>query len=174
MKGAAISINSLLKNPSNPRIIKDHKFKQLMSSIREFPQMMTLRPIIIDEHNIVLGGNMRLQAIKELGYVDIPAEWVKKVKGLSEERKKEFVIKDNANFGEWNWDELANEWDEKNLNDWGLDIPNFNEEPDNNENDHLNVPIPHYTLKIKFVNQQDCQRLFEELAGKGYDVKIVK
>ncbi|MFT3704656.1 MAG: ParB N-terminal domain-containing protein [Agriterribacter sp.] len=169
-----IALASILKNPANPRIIKDHKFKQLVQSLKDFPQMMVMRPIIIDDLRVVLGGNMRLAALKELGYTEVPADWIKQIKGLSEDRKKEFIVKDNVSFGEWNWDDLANEWEEQKLTDWGVDIPDFNTDHNSNENDQINVPIPHYTLKVRFVRQNDCQRLFEELAAKGLDVKIIK
>jgi len=115
-------INEIKPNPNNPRICKDHKFKQLVKSIQDFPQMLELRPIVIDENNMVLGGNMRLKACIEAGLKDVP---VKQAKDLTEEQKREFIIKDNVAFGEHNWDELANSWNVEELTDWGLDIPNF-------------------------------------------------
>jgi ParB-like chromosome segregation protein Spo0J len=84
--------------------------------------MLELRPIVIDENNIVLGGNMRLKACIEAGLKDVP---VKQAKDLTEEQKKEFIVKDNVGYGEWDWNELANNWDEQLLTDWGLDLPNF-------------------------------------------------
>ena len=92
--------------------------------------MMALRPIVVDENFIVQGGNMRLKALQEIGFKDIPDEWVKQVKDLSEDEKKQFIIKDNVGFGEWDFDELANNWDAEQLTEWGLDIPNF--EPSQN------------------------------------------
>ena len=115
-------ITQIKPNPNNPRIIKDHKFKQLVQSIQAFPQMLELRPIVIDENNMVLGGNMRLKACIEAGLTDVP---VIHANNLSEEHKKEFIIKDNLGYGEWNWDDLANNWDEELLTEWGLDIPNW-------------------------------------------------
>lgn len=92
--------------------------------------MMELRPIVVDENSIVLGGNMRLKALCEIGYKEVPEEWVKNVSDLTEEEKKEFIIKDNVGFGEWDWDELANNWDIQELSDWGMDLPAFeNPEP---------------------------------------------
>jgi hypothetical protein len=122
MKAHKININKIKLSPENPRLIKDDKFRKLVSSISEFPVMMEIRPIVVDENNVVLGGNMRLQACKELGLKEV---WIKKIEDLTEEQKKEFVIKDNASFGEWDWDILANEWDVENLVDWGLDIPKW-------------------------------------------------
>jgi len=115
-----MKINLIKPNPNNPRIIKDDKFKKLVQSIKDFPQMLELRPIVIDENNIVLGGNMRLKACQELGLKDVPTIYAK---DLTEDQKKEFIIKDNVGFGEWNWDELANDWDEELLVEWGLDLP---------------------------------------------------
>lgn len=117
-----MKIQDIKPNPNNPRLIKDNKFKQLVKSIQDFPQMLELRPIVIDENNMVLGGNMRLKACIEAGLQDVP---VKQAKDLTEEQKKEFIIKDNVNFGEHNWSELANEWDTDLLEEWGLDIIGF-------------------------------------------------
>jgi hypothetical protein len=118
-----MKITELKPNPNNPRLIKDDKFKKLCDSIQAFPKMMELRPIIIDEGNIILGGNMRFNALKHLGYKELPAEWVKEANELTEEQKQEFIVKDNVGFGEWDWDILANEWDTEKLEEWGLDLP---------------------------------------------------
>ena len=115
-------ITEIKSNPNNPRICKDHKFKQLVKSIQDFPQMLELRPIVIDENNIVLGGNMRLKACIEAGLTDVP---VIHANNLTEAQKKEFIIKDNISFGEHDWDALANEWNIIELDEWGLDIPAF-------------------------------------------------
>ena len=115
-------ITEIKSNPNNPRLIKDHKFKQLVKSIQEFPQMLELRPIVIDENNMVLGGNMRLKACLEAGLTDVP---VIHANNLTEAQKKEFIIKDNISFGEHDWDALANEWNIIELDEWGLDIPAF-------------------------------------------------
>ena len=115
-------ITEIKSNPNNPRLIKDNKFKQLVKSIQDFPQMLELRPIVIDENNMVLGGNMRLKACLEAGLTDVP---VIHANNLSEAQKKEFIIKDNISFGEHDWDALANEWNIIELDEWGLDIPAF-------------------------------------------------
>ena len=112
-------------NPKNPRLIKDDRFKKLCQSIKEFPKMMALRPIIIDADSMILGGNMRFKALKELGYKDVPDEWVKRDSELTEAEKQRFIIADNIGFGEYDWDVLANEWDKDDLIEWGLDIPDF-------------------------------------------------
>jgi hypothetical protein len=120
-----MKITEIKPNPNNPRVIKDVKFKQLVKSIQEFPQMLELRPIVIDENNVVLGGNMRLKACIEAGLKDVP---VKQAKDLTEEQKKEFIVKDNVGFGEWDWDMLANEFDTEEIGEWGLDLPFFGSE----------------------------------------------
>ena len=135
-----MKLNKIKTNPNNPRIIKDDKFKKLVKSISEFPKMLELRPIIVDENFIVQGGNMRLKALQELKYKDIPDEWVKQVSDLTEEQKKEFIIKDNVGFGEWDFDDLANNWDVEKLNEWGLDIPNFDVEVLEAEEDNYEIP----------------------------------
>ena len=117
-----MNINEIKPNPNNPRIIKDDKSKKLVKSIQDFPQMLELRPIVIDENNIVLGGNMRLKACIEAGLTDVP---VIHANNLTEAQKKEFIIKDNISFGEHDWDALANEWNIIELDEWGLDIPAF-------------------------------------------------
>lgn len=115
-----VPINSIKSNADNPRIIKDDKFKKLVKSISEFPQMLELRPIIVDNDMVILGGNMRHKAAMECGLQMIP---IVVADDLTEEQKKEFIIKDNVGFGEWDWELLANEWDNELLVEWGLDVP---------------------------------------------------
>ena len=112
-------LTDIKSNPNNPRIIKDDKFKKLVESIKEFPQMLSLRPIVVNDDMIVLGGNMRLKACKEAGLKEVP---VIKASDLNEEQQKQFIIKDNVGYGEWDWDMLANEWDAEYLVEWGLDV----------------------------------------------------
>jgi ParB-like chromosome segregation protein Spo0J len=121
-----VKISEVKPNPKNPRIIKDGKFQKLVKSIQEFPDMLNKRPLVVftdvDNKYVVLGGNMRLKALNELKFKEIPIivadEW-------TEEQKNEFLIKDNVGFGEWDWDSLANEWDVEKLDDWGLNVPEF-------------------------------------------------
>ena len=114
-----VKISKVKGNPSNPRIIKNDKFKKLVKSIQEFPEMLKLRPIVVDEDIMVLGGNMRLKASKEAGLSEV---WIDIAEGLTEEQKKEFIVKDNVGFGEWDWDSLGNEWDNTKLGEWGMDV----------------------------------------------------
>lgn len=119
-----VKISEVQENPNNPRIIKGDKFKKLVKSIEAFPEMLEKRPIVVDENNIVLGGNMRLKACKEAGLKEV---WIDRANDWTEEQKQEFIIKDNVSFGEWDWDILANEWDVDAVTDWGLDLPIINE-----------------------------------------------
>lgn len=115
-----LPMSDIKLNDNNPRIIKDRQMKRLVKSIQDFPEMTQLRPIVVDEKNVILGGNMRYRAMQSLGHAETE---VVRVSGLTDEQKREFIIKDNVPFGEWDWDELANSWDAGELNDWGLDIP---------------------------------------------------
>ena len=117
-----VRVGEIKPNPNNPRIIKDDKFKKLVKSIQEFPQMLNIRPIVVNDDMVVLGGNMRLKACKEAGLKELP---IIKASSLTEEQQKEFIIKDNVGFGEWDWESIANEWDAEQLTEWGLDIPDF-------------------------------------------------
>ena len=120
MKVDKVKISEVKTNPKNPRLIKDDKFKKLVKSIQDFPQMLELRPIVVDENNIVLGGNMRLKACKEAGMKEV---YIVRAENLTELQKDEFIVKDNVGFGEWDWDMLANEWDTEKLDEWCLDLP---------------------------------------------------
>jgi len=124
-----VNIEEVKTNNDNPRYIKDYKFKKLVQSIKEFPEMLKLRPIVVNEDNVVLGGNMRLKACLEAGLKQV---WIKKA-DLTPDQEKEFIIKDNSSFGEWDWDLLANEWDNDKLRDWGLDVVNLEENFDGEE-----------------------------------------
>ena len=130
-----VKISKVKGNPNNPRIIKNDKFKKLVKSIQEFPEMLKLRPIVVDEDMMVLGGNMRLKASKDAGLKEV---WIEVAEGLSEEKKKEFIVKDNVGFGEWEWDMLANEWDSVQLADWGLDV--WQNEDDIETTDEFSLP----------------------------------
>ena len=130
-----VKISKVKGNPNNPRIIKNDKFKKLVKSIQEFPEMLKLRPIVVDEDMIVLGGNMRLKASKDAGLKEV---WIEIAEGLTEEQKKEFIVKDNVGFGEWEWDMLANEWDSVQLAEWGLDV--WQNEDDIETTDEFSLP----------------------------------
>jgi hypothetical protein len=114
-------INKIKSNPNNPRVIKDDKFKKLVQSLKDLPEMAQVRPIVVNQDMIVLGGNMRLKAMKEAGWKEAPVAVV----DWDEDKQRQFIIKDNVGFGEWDWDMLANEWDAESLGEWGLDVGGF-------------------------------------------------
>ncbi len=152
-----IKIEDIKVNPNNPRIIKDDKFRKLVKSIKEFPEMLAKRKIICvtdtDGKKMPLGGNMRFLAIKELGYKEIPDEWMEMADEWTEEQRKEFLIKDNVSFGEWNWDELANNWETEELKDWGIDLPVFETEETElkAEEDEFNMPASNSEIQTDIV-----------------------
>ena len=115
-----ISISKVKPNQDNPRLIKDDKFKKLVQSIIDFPEMLAIRPIVVNKDMIVLGGNMRLKACIEAGLKEVP---IIIADNLTDEQQREFLIKDNVSGGEWNWEVLANEWNSEELEAWGLDLP---------------------------------------------------
>ena len=117
MQIKTVKLSEVKTNPNNPRIIKDDKFNKLVKSIQEFPKMLEIRPIVVNADMIVLGGNMRLKACKEAGLKEVPIIFAD---DLTEDEQRQFIIKDNVGFGEWDWDKLANEWEAEQLGDWGL------------------------------------------------------
>ena len=167
MKTQTVPINEVKSNPNNPRIIKDDKFKKLVASIKELPQMLELRPIVVNEDMVVLGGNMRLKACKEAGLKEIP---IIKASELNEEQQRAFIIKDNVGFGEWDWDALANEWDAEQLEEWGLDVWKVEEEPSLDEliGEEKNKPA---SMKITFESPEQLQKAeidIQELLDRKY------
>jgi DNA modification methylase len=137
MKATTVKISEVKANPNNPRIIKDDKFQKLVKSIKEFPEMLNIRPIVVNADMVVLGGNMRLKACKEAGLKELP---IIKADDLTEEQQKQFIIKDNVGFGEWDWEDLANNWDSEQLTEWGLDIPDFEPKVLEAEEDDYEMP----------------------------------
>ena len=167
-----MKLSKIKPNPNNPRIIKDDKFEKLKKSIQDFPKMMELRPMVINSDNIVLGGNMRLKALKELGYKEVPDEWVKRAEDLTEDEQRQFIIKDNVGFGEHDWEMLATEWDADELSEWGLDVPLHEQEIDNSEEgDEIKIPkslqvIPKKEYVIIMADEdseewQELQQIFQ-------------
>lgn len=132
-KTETVNIDSVKTNPSNPRTIKAAKHAALVKSIKDFPQMLDIRPLVVDKKGFVIGGNMRLSAAKEAGLTKIP---ILRAESLTPAQIKEFIIKDNVGFGDWDWDVLANEWEVEKLEAWGLDIPGFANVNDAKEDDY--------------------------------------
>ena len=144
-----ISLSQIKSNPKNPRAIKDNKFKQLVQSIKDFPEMLSKRKLVCvtdtDGKIMPLGGNMRYLALKEIGYAEIPCDWVEMADDWTEEQRRQFMIKDNVSFGEWDFEDLANNWEAQELKEWGLDLPVFEQENQDNvilkaEEDDYEVP----------------------------------
>jgi ParB-like chromosome segregation protein Spo0J len=166
MKIESVKISTVKSNPNNPRVIKDDKFNQLVQSIKDFPQMLKIRPIVVNDDMIVLGGNMRLKACKEAGLKEVP---IIKASDLTEEQQREFIIKDNVGFGEWDWEQLK-EWDGEELEAWGLDVPEFAADVDysdkNKEFDADDFEDQKYTIKLEFT-EDDYNLVKEKLQELG-------
>jgi DNA modification methylase len=137
MQTESVKIGSIKKNPTNPRIIKDEKFDKLVKSIQDFPQMLEIRPIVVNSDMVILGGNMRYEACKKAGLKEVP---ILRAENLTEEQQREFIIKDNVGFGEWDWSAIANEWDAEQVTEWGLDLPEFGKEEPEAEEDDYEIP----------------------------------
>jgi DNA modification methylase len=126
-----LPVSQIKSNPNNPRFIKDDKFKKLVQSLKDFPEMAEVREVVINKDHVILGGNMRFKAMQEAGWTEIPV----KIVDWSEDKQREFIIKDNVSGGEWDWDLIANEWDSQLLEDWGLDMPVVEEDQEVEEDE---------------------------------------
>ena len=159
-------IKDIKPNPDNPRVIRDEKFTKLKNSIQDFPEMLKLRPIVVDENDVILGGNQRYRALQELKHKEV---WTIKASELTEAQKREFIIKDNVGFGENNWEVLANEWDAAELEAWGLDIPGFDSD---NELDESDQGSDEFTrLEVECKDPEQLNDLMDELHSRGFNVK---
>jgi hypothetical protein len=159
-----VAINKVFPNPSNPRTIKEGKFKKLVNSIQDFPEMLELRPIVVSKDMEILGGNMRYRACKEAGLKEV---YIIKADKLTDKQIEEFIVKDNVGFGEWDWDVLANDWDINELEEWGLDGFPFEEEPKEEHNklqDTFVVP-PFSVLDTKKGYWQERKKYWRNLIG---------
>ena len=164
---STVKITEVKANPNNPRTIKDEKFKKLVESIKGFPQMLSLRPIVVNDDMVVLGGNMRLKACKEAGLKEVP---IIKARELTDEQQKEFIIKDNVGFGDWDWDALANEWDAEQLDEWGLDVPNF----ETGELDDLSEQIqPSFRIEVLCKDEEHQEKTYNKLIADGHECKLL-
>jgi ParB-like chromosome segregation protein Spo0J len=163
-----VKISKVKNNPNNPRLIKDDKFKSLVKSIIEFPKMLEVRPIVVDKDYMVLGGNMRLKACIEAGLKEIPIVIADE---LTEKEQREFIIKDNIGYGEWDWELIANEWDEEELKDWGLDIPLFKNSV---EDDDLSDKIDKdYRIEIICKDEQEQEQTYNFLIEKNIECRLL-
>jgi ParB-like chromosome segregation protein Spo0J len=165
-----MKLSDIKLNPDNPRTVKDENFEKLKKSITEFPKMMSLRPIVIDSNNMVLGGNHRLKALKDLGFKELPDDWVVRADTLTDEEARRFIIADNVSTAEWDWNELELNWDLEQLEEWGLDVPIFNLQPSYEDliGEEKNKPA---TLKITFESPEQLQKAeidIQELLDRKY------
>lgn len=167
-----VSIKQVKPNPRNPRIIRDEKFKKLVKSIQDFPDMLNKRPLVVftdtDGSYVVLGGNMRLKAMHELKFKEVPViiadEW-------TEEQKAEFLVKDNVGFGEWDYDQLSAEWDVEQLTDWGLDMPGFQNEQ---KNDDLSSDIKAlFRIEIMCKDEEHQENTYNKLIEQGLECRLL-
>lgn len=158
MEHIVMKISEIKNNPSNPRIIRDHKFAMLVESIMSFPEMLEIRPVVVNKDHVILGGNMRFKACIEAGLKKIP---VIVASNLTPEQEEEFVVKDNVSGGEWDWDALANEWDNENLAEWGLDLPHiFGEVEEEEEPKKSKHPVKYLSWgknKIPITKEESAQ-----------------
>jgi ParB-like chromosome segregation protein Spo0J len=163
-----IDIYQVKSNPNNPRVIKDDKFEKLVRSIKEFPKMLEIRPIVVNDDMIVLGGNMRLKACKAAGLTQVP---IIKASDLTEEEQRQFIIKDNVSGGEWDWDMLANEWDVEELQEWGLDVPNYGETAEQKDlSDELKET---FEVIITCRDEKNQEQIYNKLIGEGYECRVL-
>lgn len=143
-----MKLSELKLNPDNPRLIKDEKFKKLCERIKANPEFLKLRPIIVDKDNVIIGGNMRYRALKELGYTELKKEWVKKADELTDEQRREFIIIDNNSYGEMDWEIASSQYDLKELEDWGVDVPDFLTQKEVEEDDFEVPPMDQIQTSI--------------------------
>lgn len=163
-------LSALYPNPDNPRFIKDDKFKKLVKSVKEFPQMLEARPIVANADGMILGGNYRYQAAKAAGLESVPVTTV----DFTPEQEREFVIKDNTSGGEWDWQALADKWDTEKLEEWGLDLPNFVDSSDEDAFDDDGIEGKNqYGVIVMCATEEEQEHVFTRLTGEGYNCKIV-
>lgn len=176
-----MKISKLKTNPTNPRIIKDDKFKKLVQSLKDFPEMMEKRPIVcvtdgVDGKMFPIGGNMRLKALRELGMKEIPDEWVVLADDWTEEQRKEFTIRDNVGFGEWNWDDLQENWDSEKLVSWGLDVPGWEEEEESTEKEQIDLSDDvnsFFEVIVTADSEREQEEIYNDLIERGYKCRVL-
>jgi hypothetical protein len=164
-----VKLSEVKVNPNNPRLIKDDKFKKLVQSIKDFPEMLNIRPIVVNQDMIILGGNMRYKACKEAGLKEIPI--IKT--DLTEDQQREFLIKDNTSGGEWDFEMLANEWNVEQLEEWGLDIPAFDIDNDNEPKDLSSTINNLYRIEISCIDEEHQENSYNKLIEQGYECRLL-
>ena len=171
MKIQKAKLSEIKLNPNNPRLIKDDKFKKLVQSIKDFPEMLNIRPIVVNQDMVILGGNMRYKACKEAGLKEIPII----IADLTEDQQREFLIKDNVSGGEWDWEVLANEWDVEQLEDWGLDVPSFEvDEVLETEQKDLSGDLKEtFEVIISCNDETHQEQVYNKMIADGFNVRVL-
>ena len=162
-----VKVSDIKPNPSNPRLIKDDKFKKLVKSVQEFPEMLELRPVVVNADMVILGGNMRWKACKEAGLKEIP---VTIASGLTPEQEREFIIKDNVSGGEWDWEMLGIEWDADELEDWGLDLPKNLDSEVEDLSEELKTE---YRIEVICSDENEQEKTYNNLIEQGLQCRIL-
>lgn len=170
MKVIKANIADVKINPNNPRLIKDDKFTKLVQSIKDFPEMLEIRPIVVNSDMVVLGGNMRLKACKEAGIKEVP---IIIADNLTEEQQREFLIKDNVSGGEWDFEMLANEWDVEQLEDWGLDVPKFDINNETEQKDLSDDLKETFEVIISCKDERHQEQVYNKMIADGFDVRVL-
>ena len=165
-----VKISEVKLNPNNPRLIKDDKFKKLVKSIQDFPEMLDIRPIVVNSDMVILGGNMRFKACKEAGLKEIP---IIIANNLTEEQQREFLIKDNTSGGEWDFEMLANEWDVDLLEDWGLEVPTFEIAEETEQKDLSSTIQNLYRIEVSCKDEEHQENIYNKLIEQGYECRIL-
>lgn len=171
-----IKLSSIKSNPLNPRIIKDDAFMLLVKSIKEFPVMLAARPVVINEDNMIMGGNQRFKALLHLECKEVPDEWIKKVSDFTPDQWQEFMIKDNVSFGQWNWDDLnTEEWNNEKLQEWGLELQNTNEDSKNSEDpkDIGSKIETKFMIEVTCISEREQEKFYNECINQGYKCRIL-
>jgi len=172
MKIQKAKLSEVKLNPNNPRLIKDDKFKKLVQSIKDFPEMLNIRPIVVNSDMVILGGNMRYKACKEAGLKEIPII----ITDLSEDKQREFLIKDNTSGGEWDWEVLANEWDVEQLEGWGLDVPDFGADTEllEAEQKDLSGDLKEtFEVIISCNDETHQEQVYNKMIADGFNVRVL-
>lgn len=166
MKIEFVSISNIKENTKNPRVIKDNEFDLLVKSIIEFPEMLEIRPIVVNGDYIVLGGNRRLKACKQAGLKKVPIIFAS---SLTKEQQQRFIIVDNKSSGEWDF-EMLRSWDQESLSSWGLDMPLFEEEEIKDISDNIKSE---FKIEITCKNEQQQEKLYNKFIADGYNCRLL-
>jgi ParB-like chromosome segregation protein Spo0J len=168
-----IKLTEIKSNPNNPRLIKDDKFKLLCERIQSNPNTLKYRPIVIDVNNIIQAGNMRFKALKELGYKEVPDEWIVKADDLTDEQMREFVVVDNVGYGEWDYELLKNQYSAEELSDWGVDVPVFDEESNEDFDDKSSQIKSLFKIEVECKDEQEQEVIYNKLIEQGLSCRLL-